>query len=133
MRLYDNEGYREEFMALVYDLLHSDGTNDRANQIIDAFDMAPTVEAEPLFPNDPLTLEELREMYYNEEGPVWVNAGAVFVPAVLDIYDGALVAVWSALGIDTALLEQDYGKTWVAYRRKPEEVDTCQKTSSLSG
>lgn len=83
--------------------------------------------------NDPLTLEELRAMYYNEEGPVWVNAGAVFVPAVLDIYDEVLVAVWSALGIDTALLEQDYGKTWVAYRRKPEEVDTCQKTSSLSG
>lgn len=27
----------------------------------------------------------------------------------------------------------DYGKTCLSYHRKPEEVDTCQKTSSLSG
>lgn len=82
MRLYDNEGYREEFMALVYDLLHSDGTNDRANQIIDAFDMAQTVEAEPLFPNAPLTLDELRKM---EGKPVWVerNDGARSVWAIV--------------------------------------------------
>lgn len=36
MKLYDNDAYRDEFMELVYSLLHSDGTNDRANQIIDA-------------------------------------------------------------------------------------------------
>lgn len=62
MRLYDNDEYREEFMALVYGLLVSDGANDRANQIIDAFDCAPEVEAEPIPPNGPLALEELREM-----------------------------------------------------------------------
>lgn len=56
MRLYDNEGYREEFMELVYALLASDGTNDRANLIIDAFDRAPEVEAFVLPPNDPLTV-----------------------------------------------------------------------------
>lgn len=51
MKLYDNDTYREQFMELVYNLLKSDETNDRANQIIDAFDMAPAVEATPLPPN----------------------------------------------------------------------------------
>ena len=40
MKLYDNDAYRDEFMSLVYGLLAADGTNDRANQIIDAFDTA---------------------------------------------------------------------------------------------
>jgi hypothetical protein len=61
MKLYDNDAYRDEFMSLVYGLLAADGTNDRANQIIDAFDTAPEVEAEPLQPNDSFTLDELRE------------------------------------------------------------------------
>lgn len=127
MRLYDNEGYREEFMALVYDLLHSDGTNDRANQIIDAFDMAPTVEAEPLFPNDPLTLDELREM---DGEPVWIERG--WHPQA----GWALVRVWSKWSKAKNAIYLIYrnrnteapgcvladgGKI---YRRKPEEVDT---------
>lgn len=72
MKLYDNDEYREDFMELVYGLLQSDGTNDRANQIIDAFDSAPEVEAEPLLPNNPLTLDELREM---DGEPVWIERG----------------------------------------------------------
>lgn len=131
MRLYDNEGYREEFMALVYDLLHSDGTNDRANQIIDAFDMAPTVEAEPLFPNDPLTLEELREM---DGKPVWVEIPTCIVAEwCISKVDPLMnrVRLWGAGGgwFDG----RNVGKSLFAYRRKPEEVGTCQKTSSLSG
>lgn len=121
MKLYDNDAYREDFMALVYDLLDSDGTNDRANQIIDAFDMAPAVEAEPLTPNAPLTLDELGKIYENEEGPVWVTHGVAVLPAILDRYDGELVAVWNALGVETALRAKDYGVLWLAYRRKPEE------------
>lgn len=69
MKLYDNDACRDEFMSLVYGLLASDGTNDGANQIIDAFDTAPEVEAEPLQPNEPLTLDELREM---DGQPVWI-------------------------------------------------------------
>ncbi len=68
MKLYDNGAYRDDFMELVYCLLHGDGDNYRANQIIDAFDSAPEVEAEPLPPNDPLTLDELRKMGGE---PVW--------------------------------------------------------------
>lgn len=108
MRLYDNEGYREEFMALVYDLLHSDGTNDRANQIIDAFDMAPTVEAEPLFPNDPLTLDELREM---DGEPVWGADGQCYI-----------VNVKAGYAVDK---DRGFRMLWgdgFFYRRRPEEV-----------
>ncbi len=35
---------REQFMNTVYNILHDDGTNDRANQIIDAFDEATESE-----------------------------------------------------------------------------------------
>lgn len=72
-------------------------------------------------PNDPLTLEELRKIFDGEEGPIWVVFGVVTYPAILDGYDGELVAVWSALGKDDALHERDYGKTWLAYRRRPKE------------
>ena len=72
MKLYDNDEYREEFMELVYNLLASDETKFRANLIIDAFDAAPPVEAELLPSNDPLTLEELREM---DGEPVWCMDG----------------------------------------------------------
>ena len=53
MKLYDNDEYREKFMELVYSLLQSDGTNDRSNLIIDAFDRAPEVEAVVLPPMTP--------------------------------------------------------------------------------
>ena len=72
-------------------------------------------------PNDPLTLEELHKIFDGEEGPIWVAFGVVTYPAILDVYDGELVAVWSALGKDDALHERDYGNTWLAYRRRPEE------------
>lgn len=68
--------------------------------------------------NDPLTLAELRKMYDGEEGPVWIKIGRSCWPAILDIYYGKLVAVWSALDF---CHENNYGKTWLAYRQKPEE------------
>lgn len=37
---------REDFMQEVYRILDTDSTNDRANQIIDAFDNLPTIEFE---------------------------------------------------------------------------------------
>lgn len=67
MSLYDNDSYREEFMEEVYKLLADDPDNSRANEIIDLFDNAP--EFNP--PNDPLTLDQLREM---DGEPVWLDA-----------------------------------------------------------
>ncbi len=72
MKLYDNDSYRDEFMNGVYALLSSDPTSDRANQIIDLFDLAPAVEATAEPSNAPLTLDELRKMAGE---PVWI-AGA---------------------------------------------------------
>ncbi len=115
MKLYDNDAYREEFMALVYELLDSDGTNDRANQIIDAFDSAPEVEAEPVQPNAPLTLEELREI----DDPVWVECGiTAFTP------DGGYYSLCKNGHITTPSGIQHIAEDiphWKFYRRKPKE------------
>ena len=106
MRLYDNDAYREEFMELVYDLLRDDGTNDRANQIIAAFDSAPEVEAEPLQPNDPLTLEELREM---DGEPVWVCLPNGSYGGWMINYQG-----WCMNRFASTEMYGTYGKSWLA-------------------
>lgn len=120
MRLYDNDAYREEFMALVYELLMSDETNDRANQIISAFDMAPEVEAEPLKPNDPLTPEELREM----------GGEPVYVTGTFTDCRGERPGAWALVDVKQKMCRvhggglaifENCGKYWLAYRRKPEE------------
>lgn len=115
MKLYDNDVYREKFMEIVYGVLSSDETNDRANQIIDAFDNAPQVETEDLLANDPLTLEQLRKMGGE---PVWVQCLFAEDYSVWTIVDICLN------GIHTKYFYADfdyYGDEWLAYRRKPEE------------
>lgn len=121
MKLYDNDAYREKFMEIVYGILSGDETNDRANQIIDAFDNAPQVEVKEPPVNDPLTLEDLREM----------DGEKIFVRYIDGFYtdeDGAYFGKFEQLvrecnGRLTAceLPLEYYGKTWLAYRRKPEE------------
>lgn len=96
---------------------------------IDALDMAISAIRQQDVPdkdvgkNEPLTLDELRQMYDGEEGPVWLKVGTSrrSWPAILDMYDGELVAVFSAT--TDFFHENDYGKTWMAYRQKPEEDD----------
>lgn len=107
MRLYDNDEYREEFMAIVYGLLMSDGTNDRANQIISAFDCAPEVEAEPVQPNDPLTEAEMKEMGGE---PYW-HVG---------LQKDSHPPHWSILDPYYAknIKDYGYGVRWIGYRRK---------------
>ena len=70
-------------------------------------------------PNDPLTLEELREM---EGEPVWGADGQCYI-----------VNVKAGYAVDK---DRGFRMLWsdgFFYRRRPEEVDTCQKTSSRSG
>lgn len=79
---------------------------------------------EVLPPNDPLTLEELREM---DGEPVWC--------IIIDgDYKGE--SFWVLVSIDTAecicnnwdvILFAYYGKTWLAYRRKLEEGAEWQR------
>lgn len=117
MKLYDNDAYREDFMELVYDLLDSDETNDRANQIIEAFDMAPAVEADPLPPNAPLTLDELREIE-GKPVPVWCDKanGYIFIATTkTEPYNQVWYFNYKGFA-DTVL----YYSTKF-YRRKPEE------------
>ena len=65
--------------------------------------------------NEPLTLEELRKM---DGEPVWVQS-----PGVPEYGRWALV---EGVGENCLFLHDDftcheYGKTWLAYRQKPEE------------
>lgn len=80
-------------------------------------------------PNDPLTLEELREM---DGEPVWI----------IPMRGSGGFRTWMLVDAEYELCREAHGemavfencgKTWLAYRRRPEEVGTCQKTSSLSG
>ena len=69
-------------------------------------------------PNDQLTLEELREM---DGEPVWVVPLNDFdiLPAnyLVNAYAEQIVVDKFGAYLDF----EDYGKTWLAYRRKPEE------------
>lgn len=121
MRLYDNDAYREDFMALVYELLHRDGTNDRANQIIYDFDMAPEVEAEPFPPNDPLTLEELREMCGE---PVWIERhdGGQSRWAIVGDCDSLYGVYFGTAQGGMRLHYEECGKSWIPHRNKVEDT-----------
>ena len=116
MILYDNDAYREEFMGIVYGILSSDITNDRANQIIDAFGSAPQVEIDERISTDPLTLEELREMGGE---PVWLKvdgANGYYVMFCGFDCDCKAAHFWN----DFPRYLKNYGENWLAYRRKPE-------------
>ena len=70
--------------------------------------------------NEPLTLDELREM---DGEPVWVvNSDFKKSDGFSD--EWALVSSQrrNAESTGTIYHFEDYGKTWLAYRRKPEEV-----------
>lgn len=123
MVLYDNDAYREEFMSLVYGLLMDDETNDRANQIISAFDEAPVIEAEPLITNDALTLKQLRKM---DGEPVFCFSKRVQKDSAYGIVcirdDNPCVITIQDKGNSRRFFYlTTYGLAWLAYRRKPGE------------
>ena len=73
--------------------------------------------------NTPLTLDELRKM---DGEPVWV---VCLTPEIYDeppirwrILEKSIIGTFGVWGNkDSCLTERDYGKTWIAYRHKPEE------------
>lgn len=76
-------------------------------------------------PNVPLTLEELREM---DGDPVWVQPAkpggkipARWMLLECTSKDKDLYLFTPPSGIAQGYKGADYGKTWLAYRRKPEE------------
>ena len=94
---------------------------EEANRIDEAVSMAISALAQTN--NEPLNVEQLQEMIGE---PVWVeySNGARQWHIVKDVLDyaGILAIRWKDGGLESI---QDYGKTWLAYRRPPEgEVDT---------
>ena len=89
---------------------------DRFNEIMQAEKDGRLVV---LPPNDPLTPEQLREM---DRKPVWIcdPDGSDGMWALVDLeYELCRTATGGIAIFDT------YGKTWLAYRRKPEEGTTA--------
>lgn len=71
--------------------------------------------------NDPMTLDELRDMNRQH---VWIKQKDGFITgAVIDIVLDRVIAIW-ATGRDGIEIEREYGKTWLAYRRPPNENHT---------
>ena len=75
-------------------------------------------------PNDPLTLEELREM---DGEPVWIETTDIKKAnrwAFVDVGSEVVRFFETRCGVKCPVmgnLFRTYGKTWLAYRRKPEE------------
>ena len=72
-------------------------------------------------PNEPLTIERLREM---DGEPVWVKClkpdKYTYPPVgwrILELSFTGKFGVWNG---DCVLIERDYGTDWLAYRRPPE-------------
>lgn len=79
-------------------------------------------------PNEPLTLEELREM---DGHPVWVKQlkglsvcdtdwAVVEFRLEPDVKHDKIRVWWPGSEDEDTPSEDDYGKTWLAYRRPPE-------------
>lgn len=85
---------------------------------------AKGVEIDPV-KNEPLTLEELRTIAESEEygAHVWVKelADHDIIAAVTDhMPPYGVVALWSYGVHEPEFTEKNYGKTWLAYKNKPE-------------
>ena len=63
---------RDDFYATVLDILSEDNTNDRANQIIDAFDYLPAADVVPVVHcknceyNNECSVQDFGEMHQND-------------------------------------------------------------------
>lgn len=74
-------------------------------------------------PNDPMTMKQLQEM---DGDPVWVSTGRLSEWCIVhschsdDVIGGGVIMTRRTAEKRTYPYV-DYGKTWLAYRRKPEE------------
>ena len=97
-------------------LITSMAWHDQQGMISSIDDVLDIIEAFPTLtpPNEPLTLEQLREM---DGEPVWVEtkAGLKFWGIVTKICVSSGDGRYLLITEDT-----EYGQTWVAYRCPPE-------------
>ena len=113
-------------MARVIDkdkLITSMAWHDQQGMISCIDDILDIIEAFPTLtpPNEPLTLEELREM---DGEPVWGKSlitgkpGEWFILRVVEMSKTWFIA---CAGAEQGFGDKDtYGETWVAYRHPPE-------------
>lgn len=91
--------------------------------VIEVIGNQPTIVPPP---NDPLTLEELREM---DGEPVWIKSNNWHNKdkwGLVSVWTGPTgdkfaVYVYNTKTGATLYPSQEYGHCWLAYRRKPEE------------
>lgn len=89
--------------------------------VLGLIDSEPTISPPP---NAPLTLEELREM---DGEPVWVETADVKRAnrwAFVDVGCEIIRFFETRCGVKCAVMGnhfRTYGKTWLAYRRRPKE------------
>lgn len=116
MRLIDADSLRGRVCEVFLCAEPGSAEERRFALMLGLIDSAPTITPPP---NDPLTLDELREM---DGEPVWVRELAEPGRGQWRIIKGP----WYDVGLHLdgfGMLEcEDTGKTWLAYRRKPEEV-----------
>ena len=104
-----------EYISWLYGIL---GENERAiNEAIEIVRKAGEAER-----NDPLTLDELREM---KGEPVYTTRNGWRICYGVTDFTGEL---HMETGAGSRIPLRDYGKKWLAYRRPPEEgeqYETC--------
>ena len=93
------------------------GFNNGLNQAMWEITHAPTLTP----PNEPLTLEQLREM---DGKPVWVKClkpnKYIDPPTKWRILEKSIMGNFGVWDGECALIERNYGTDWLAYRRPPE-------------
>ena len=118
--------YWEQFNAEIDDLYDACSDADRDVLVKQREIVEYTISAlrqQEQQPNAPLTLDELRKM---DGEPVWVvclNPERYYKPPVgWRIIEKSIVGTFGVWNDSSCFAERDYGKTWLAYRQKPEEV-----------
>ncbi len=126
MKLYDNDSARQQFTETVYELLSSDPDNYRANQIIDAYDSVPCVEAVPVeIPWEELPSMDWRNIYVVcRDDPEQSGWGRLRVETILD--EMVLTLRFLNRGRRRIrLTESNYRAPWVPCYREPVRVQKC--------
>lgn len=119
MRLIDSDEVKKDFS----EILERDYEDDYAKGFQAALVAVLRYKTISTPPNDPMTLSELREM---EERPVWIERhdGGQSRWAIVGSFDSLYGVYFGTARGGLRLPYDDYGKTWLSYRRKPEEGTT---------
>lgn len=126
MKLYDNEGFRDEFVEAVYEIMANDLDNCRANQIIAAFDTAPSLEALSVeIPFENLNAMNQRSIYVvnwddpNQSGWAVLRGETILDEQVLQL------KFLDRSKRQVCLTKENYHNPWVPCYREPTPVQNC--------